>query len=166
MILSNVGSFNIHNFVAKSEIDAAMSGQKMIDHEGIVEYVKDDVVHVKITSASACAGCHAKGVCGAADQNDKHLDIQAERLDYHPGEQVMVQVSRNLGLRAVALGYIYPFLLLMIVLIGLTVAGAGEVRAGIIALLSLVPYYLGLFLVRKRIGTVFTFKLKKTGTGR
>jgi len=143
-----------------------MPGQDLIDHEGIVEYVKGDVVHVKIIAESACAACHAKSVCGAAGQKDKYLDISSEDEDFKPGEPVKVLVARNLGLKAVALGYIYPFLLLMAVLICLTVAGIGELRAGIFALLSLVPYYLVLLLMRKRIGARFTFRLKKTKPGR
>jgi len=142
-----------------------MTGQDLIDHEGIVEYVKDDLVHVKIISESACAACHAKGMCGAADQKDKYLDIPSENEQFKPGEPVRVQVARRLGIKAVALGYIYPFLLLMVVLIGLTLAGVGELKAGISALLSLVPYYLVLMLMKKRIQGLFTFQLKKTGTG-
>lgn len=143
-----------------------MSGQNLMNHEGIVEYVEGDVAHVKIISESACAACHAKGVCGAADHEEKYLDIPAEREHYKPGEPVRVLVARNLGLKAVALGYIYPFLLLMAVLVSLTLAGSGELQAGVIALLSLVPYYLVLLLMRKRIGAKFTFSMTKTKPGK
>jgi sigma-E factor negative regulatory protein RseC len=142
-----------------------MPDQHMIDHEGIVEYMRGDVVHVKIISESACAACQAKGVCGAADREEKYLDIPAEKEHYEPGEPVRVLISKNLGLKAVALGYFYPFLLLMAVLTGLIVAGVSELRAGIIALCTLAPYYLALFLLKKRIGGIFTFKLKKINTG-
>ena len=82
--------------------------------------------------------------------------------EFKPGEVVQVLVSRHMGFRAVALGYVYPFLLLMAVLIGFTVAGTGELRAGTYALLSVVPYYLVLYLLRKRIGSAFTFSMKKS----
>ncbi|MCK5135723.1 MAG: SoxR reducing system RseC family protein [Bacteroidales bacterium] len=141
-----------------------MSGHNLIDHFGIIEQIEDDVALVKINSESACAACHAKGVCGAADQEEKYLDIPLHGVDYNKGEPVHVQVARHLGFRAVALGYIYPFLLLMAVLISLTAFGANELRAGIFALLSLLPYYLILFLLRKRIKTTFTFSMKKIQT--
>lgn len=67
-------------------------------------------------------------------------------------------------MKAVALGYVYPFLLLMAVLIALLSMGVPELRAGILALFSLLPYYLLLFLLRKRIDSTFTFSLKKTTT--
>lgn len=138
-----------------------MPDQHMIDHEGIIEDVRDNVAHVKINCESACAACHAKGVCGAADMAEKFLDIPVDKDSFTPGEPVRILIARKLGLKAVALGYIYPFMLLMIVLVGLTAAGVGELRAGLIALGSLGPYYLALFLWRKRIGHAFTFILKK-----
>jgi sigma-E factor negative regulatory protein RseC len=139
-----------------------MSPQHLISHEGIIEQIEGDVAHVRISSESACAACHAKGVCGAADQEEKYLDIPVRGASYHKGESVHVQVAKNLGLKAVALGYVYPFLLLMAVLVSLLVLGVNELRAGLIALLSLIPYYLVLVMARKRIETTFTFSIRKT----
>ena len=134
----------------------------MIDHDGIIEHIAGDVAHVKINSESACAACHAKGVCSAADQEEKFLDVPMKGEKYSSGELVKVMVAKRLGFKAVALGYFYPFLLLMLVLISLTMAGTGELRAGLFALLSLIPYYLVLFLARKRIESSFTFSIQKT----
>ena len=75
-----------------------------------------------------------------------------------------MQVARRLGFKAVALGYFYPFLLLMAVLIMLILIGVSELKAGSLALLSILPYYLLLFLFRKRIESTFTFSIKKTIT--
>ena len=136
----------------------------MIDHEGIIERIEGDMAHVKINSVSACASCHAKGVCSAADQEEKFLDVPLEGMAYEQGESVHVQVAKRLGFKAVALGYFYPFLLLMVVLIGLISAGVPELRAGALALLSLIPYYLILYLFRKRIESIFTFSIQKTYT--
>jgi sigma-E factor negative regulatory protein RseC len=133
----------------------------MIDHDGIIERIEGGVAHVKINSVSACSACHAKGACGAADQEEKFLDVRLDGQTYHDGEAVKVLVAKRLGLKAVALGYFYPFLLLMAVLILLILAGTGEMKAGLFALLSLIPYYLGLFLARKRIESSFTFSIQK-----
>lgn len=139
-----------------------MPGQHLIDHQGIIDHIEGDVAHVKIDSESACAACHAKGVCGAADQEEKYLDIPLRGEEYTQGESVRVQVARHLGMKAVALGYIYPFLILMVILIVALSAGIEELKSGAIALLSLVPYYLVLYLLRKRIEKTFTFSIKKT----
>ena len=136
----------------------------MIEHEGIIEQIDGDKAHVKIDSASACASCHAKGACSAADQEEKYLDVLLHGATYSQGETVNVQVEKRLGFRAVALGYFYPFLLVMLVLIATIILGAPELKAGTFALLSLLPYYLGLYLFRKRIESTFTFSIKKTLT--
>ena len=141
-----------------------MSDENLIDHLGTVDHIEGDVAHVKINSESACSACHAKGVCGAADQEEKFLDVPLSGASYKTGEQVHVQVARRLGFKAVALGYFYPFLLLMAVLILLILIGVSELKAGSLALLSILPYYLLLYLFRKRIESTFTFSIKKTNT--
>ena len=77
----------------------------MIEHEGIIDRIEGDMAHVKINSVSGCASCHAKGVCSAADQEEKYLDVPLQGAAYRLGEQVQVQVAKHLGFRAVALGY-------------------------------------------------------------
>ena len=136
----------------------------MIEHEGIIDHIKGDIAHVKIDSVSACASCHAKGACSAADQEEKFLDVPLHGADYKQGDPVSVQVAGHVGFRAVLMGYVYPFLILMAVLIGMLAAGVAELRAGTIALLSIVPYYLLLYLFRNRLSKSFTFSIKKTFT--
>jgi len=136
--------------------------QHTIDHEGIIERVSGEVARVKIISQSACASCHAKGVCSAADQEEKFLDIPSHGMSLIDGEKVRVKVARRLGLKAVALGYIYPFILVMVLLFTLSAAGLGELRSGLIALGSLVPYYLVIYFTRKKLESKFTFSIQKT----
>ena len=136
----------------------------MIDHEGIVEHIEGNRAHVRIGSVSACAACHAKGVCGASDQEVKYIDVPTGGAAYHTGEIVRVQVSKNLGLKAVAMGYVYPMLLLLAVLVILISVGMGELKAAGIALASLMPYYLVIYLLRGRIEHTFTFSMQKINT--
>ncbi|MGW8316615.1 MAG: SoxR reducing system RseC family protein [Bacteroidales bacterium] len=134
----------------------------MIDHAGVIEHIEGDRAQVRIMSESACAACHAKGACSAADQEEKFIDVELPGDGFHEGDPVRVEAARHVGLKAVAMGYLYPFLLLMAVLIGMVSAGVPDMKAGVAALLSLVPYYLLLFLLRGKIGSTFSFSLKKT----
>ena len=138
----------------------------MIEHEGIIEGISGQSAHVRISSVSACSACHAKGVCGAADQETKYLDVPMRGASFSPGEVVRVQVAKGLGLRAVAIGYVYPMLTLVAVLIALISLGMGELRAAMIALASLVPYYLVIYLLRGKIEHTFTFSIQKINTVR
>jgi sigma-E factor negative regulatory protein RseC len=138
-----------------------MSDRNSIDHIGFVEAVRDDVAFVKINSQSACAACHAKGACTSSDQEEKVMTVPTNGLLVKPGEEVRVLIARQLGLKAVAFGYIYPFLILIALLITLTLVGLSELQAGLISLASLAPYYLTVYLLRERINNTFTFKLEK-----
>lgn len=138
-----------------------MSDQTTIDHIGWIESVEDNTVRVRINSQSACASCHAKGACSAADMEEKYFNLPADGREFANGEQVRVQIARRLGLKAVALGYIYPFLVLMSVLIALTIAGVPELQSGLIALLTLVPYYIVIYLLKNRLNRNFSFTLEK-----
>ena len=138
-----------------------MSDQTTIDHIGWIESVEDNTVRVRINSQSACASCHAKGACSAADMEEKYFNLPADGREFANGEQVRVHIARRLGLKAVALGYIYPFLVLMSVLIALTIAGVPELQSGLIALLTLVPYYIVIYLLKNRLNRNFSFTLEK-----
>lgn len=150
----------MNNFVAGFK-KAPMSERNTIQHIGFVESVNDQSASVRINSQSACAACHAKGACTAADQEEKVMTVPTEGRSFHSGEQVRVSIAKKTGLRAVAFGYVYPFLVLMTILITLTAAGVSELQAGIFSLASLVPYYLVIYLLRDRISNAFTFKLEK-----
>jgi sigma-E factor negative regulatory protein RseC len=134
----------------------------MIDHDGIIEQIHGDIAHVKISSESACAACHAKGVCMASDKEDKYLDVPMQGVSYSSGETVKVLVEKRLGFKAVFLGYFLPFLVVMGVLVGCLSAGVPELQAGLWALLSLPPYSLALYLARNRIASTFSFSMQKT----
>ena len=138
-----------------------MSDRDTIDHTGIVDTVTDQVATIRIDCQSACASCHAKGACSSADQSEKYLTVATEGKELHPGEQVKVHIARRTGLKAVAYGYVYPFLVLMVVLIALTATGVSELQAGLWSLASLAPYYLFVYLLKDRISNSFTFKLEK-----
>ncbi len=138
-----------------------MSGKNTIDHLGVIESVNDEIATIKINSVSACASCHAKGACSAADQEEKVLTVSTRDQEIRPGEMVRVHISKHTGLKAVAIGYVYPFFLLLAVLIILTVVGLTELQAGLGSLIALVPYYIGVYLMRNRLSNTFTFTLEK-----
>ncbi|MBK9292664.1 MAG: SoxR reducing system RseC family protein [Bacteroidetes bacterium] len=131
---------------------------ELIEHPGIVTKVHEKHVEVMVLSKSACSGCHAKGACTMADMEEKKVDaLKTPGMSYAEGQQVTVYMRKNLGNLAVFFGYILPFLLLMVLLFGLTSLGFGEGKAALIALASLVPYYLILYLNRNRLDKTFVF---------
>ena len=65
-----------------------------------------------------------------------------------------------MGFTALILGYIFPIVPVMTILIVLISKDVSELVAGLSAVAVLIPYYIILFLFRKRINEKFTFTLK------
>lgn len=133
---------------------------KTVDHIGRVQEITPDEVIVCITSNSACAGCHAQGVCGMSGSSQKTVVVQKPNHDYQVGEDVKVILRQSLGFRALFLGYILPFFLVLLSLILLSVCKVHEAMAGLISLSVLVPYYLALYGFKNRVSKRFTFDIE------
>ncbi len=136
-----------------------MSDKRHIEHEGIVEQTDGNRAKIRILSQSACAGCHAKGVCTAADQQEKFIDAYCDR-DYAPGERVVLSGESQLGLKAAWWAYILPFLLIIVTMVIAHTLTQNEAFSGLIALGILIPYYLILKLFYNKFLKTFSFSIK------
>jgi sigma-E factor negative regulatory protein RseC len=135
---------------------------KTVDHLGRVQEIYSDKIVVSILSQSACAGCHAKGACGLSDVEEKLVDVYKPNHNLKVGESVKVILRQSMGFQALFLGYVMPFLAMLIVLIALTSMNISEIRAGLASLAILVPYYFILYLFKDRISNHFTFEIEST----
>lgn len=134
--------------------------RNQIRHPGKVVKATSRELHVRIVSMSACASCHAKGVCTASDMQDKLVDVKNTYGDrYKPGDEVVLVLKRTKGRSAVFLGYILPFLILLTALIAFTFVFDSEGLAGLLALSFLAPYYLILYNYRHKLKERFDFKI-------
>lgn len=139
-----------------------MSGTKTIQHKGFIDNISEKGILVKFISQSACADCHAKGVCSAADMKDKELWVHNKSSDrFHIGDPVNIIMTPGQGSQAVLIGYVYPFLLFLISLLVLSSTLLGELQAGLISLVILVPYYLLIYIFREKINKKFSFTIRK-----
>jgi len=134
---------------------------KSIEHSGRILSIKDNLIKVQFLSLSACASCHAKGVCSAADMEEKIVEAHGLGSQFAVGEKVMVSLKQSMGFQAVFFGYVLPFLLTLSLLIILTAMDFNEAIAGGGALAVLLPYYVTLYILRKRIQKKFTFSVRK-----
>lgn len=138
-----------------------MSKSKSIEHKGSIDSIDGNKINISFLALSGCASCHAKGVCTVADMQEKSVEVFDYTNQYKVGEEVNVILKQSLGFRALFLGYVLPFILILLILIVLTVITNNEVISGIGALLVLVPYYITLFVLRNKIRKKFTFTIKK-----
>lgn len=75
---------------------------------------------------------------------------------------VTVIFRESSGLRALFLGYVLPFLILLITLIIAIEVTGNELFGGVIALALLVPYYFALYFTKDKLKKIFTFELEET----
>ena len=133
-----------------------------LEHKGIVLSINGERIDVSILSESACATCKVKSACGMSETEEKVVSIFTHDAPaYRVGEQVVVSVTRNMGLRAVFLAYVVPFLVLLVSLLVLLEAGLSEAAAGLISLGVLALYYIVLWLMRRRIEREINFNIRK-----
>ncbi len=130
-----------------------------IRHTGVVESVTDECLKVRITQSSACSGCKIAAHCTASDQKEKLVDVfdKASIAGRRVGERVVVVATMKAGMKAVKLGFILPFLVLIVALAVSYQLTGSEPLAALIALASLIPYYLFIYLIRDRLRETFSF---------
>lgn len=131
-----------------------------ISHPGIVESIDNNLVIVRITQYSACAGCHAKSACTAADRKDKSMTVEDSSGDFKVGDRVLIIGRSSMGMQAVVLAFVVP-LILLVVSLAVGASYLSEGMNGLLALLVLAVYYLILYKFRDKLKKHFVFKLKK-----
>jgi len=136
-----------------------MADKRHIEHEGIVEQTYDDYVKVRILNQSACASCHAKGVCTAADMQEKTIDAYCDK-SYAPGDKVTLIGESKLGLQAAWWAYIFPLILLLVTLFITYGITNNENFAGLLSLGILIPYYLIIRHFYNHFLKTFSFTIK------
>ena len=79
---------------------------------------------------------------------------------YQVGENVMVVGETSMGMQAVALAFIIPFVLLIFTLFLFMALIENELYAALLSLAVLVPYYYILWLNKTRLKQKFSFTIK------
>jgi sigma-E factor negative regulatory protein RseC len=138
-----------------------MSNPKQIDHEGTIQEIKDGKITVGIVNISACAGCHAKGACTMSDMKEKSIDVIDYSDKYSVGEKVKLTYQESLGWFALMLAYVFPFVLVLLVLFVATTITNDELISGLLSLAILPPYYIILSFFKGRLKKTFSFTIEK-----
>ena len=132
-----------------------------IKHLGSVENIQGSHLSVRIVQTSACAACSAKGHCSSADSKDKIIDIiDTAASSYRVGEKVMVIGETSMGMMAVVLAFIIPFVLLIFSLFLFMTLMENELYSALLSLAILIPYYFILWLNKTRLKQKFSFTIK------
>jgi sigma-E factor negative regulatory protein RseC len=133
-----------------------------ISHTGRVVSVNPMQTTVEILSSSACASCHAAGLCGMGEYQKKAIQVPTDpRTDYAVGEEVNVVLKATMGLKAVWIAYVVPLLILLAVVLGLGGLGVGELVSALVGIVAAGLYYLVVWLLRDRLNDTYIFTVQK-----
>lgn len=136
--------------------------EKPIEHKGRVVFVDGDRIDVEMTVEGACATCKAAKACGMGESKDKVVSLlTASAHMYEAGDEVIVSIEKKMGIKAATYAYIFPFFIMVAVLLIMFGIGLPESVAGFSALGSIAVYYLILSFFRHRIEKEIIFNLRK-----
>jgi len=137
-----------------------MSAKESITHPGIIDQVTEESIFVKVLAKSACSTCHAKSMCNISEIEEKVIEVKKDpRRELSEGQEVTVTMRKSQGGKAVLLGYILPFFLMIGVLLLVLFLSGNEGLAGLSAIFVLVPYYWLLYIYRDKLKRTFSFSI-------
>ncbi|MBQ8049420.1 MAG: SoxR reducing system RseC family protein [Bacteroidales bacterium] len=138
-----------------------MAKKNEIIHDGKIIEITPDFTSVEIVSSSACSSCHAKGLCGMSEEQEKVIMVPTDPYsEYAVGDDVKVATKMTMGLKAVWISYVIPLAILMILILSLSSVIGNEFLMGGVAIAGVAVYYFFIWLFRDRLSDQFEFYIK------
>jgi len=138
-----------------------MSRKNEIIHRGKIVEITPDFTTVEIVVSSACSQCHAKGLCGMSEEEEKVISVPTDPYSvYNVGDEVQVCTKMSMGLKAVWISYVIPLVILMILILSLSAVFENEALTGLVSIAGVGLYYLVIWLLRSRLEDEFVFYIK------
>ena len=138
-----------------------MAKKNEITHTGKIIDMTPDFTTVKITVSSACASCHAKGLCGMSEEEDKVIMLPTDPYAaYNVGDEVTVCTKMSMGLKAAWISYVIPLAVLMALILTLTSFGINEFIAAGSAVGGVALYYFIIWLLKDKLNDEFVFYIE------
>lgn len=135
-----------------------MSRKNEITHTGKIIEITPDFTTVEIMVSSACSSCHAKGMCGMSEEEEKVIMLPTDPYSEHKvGDEVQVCTKMSMGLKAVWISYVIPLAVLLILILSLSAVFENEYMAGLISIAGVALYYFGIWLFKDRLSDEFVF---------
>ncbi len=137
-----------------------MEVEDHIVHQGFVTSIKDHLAHIKLFDRAECDSCHIKEFCGATDESRTEFDVPDDGLKV--GDEVILDLKPSTGLKAMFWAYIFPFLLILTVLVIGRTLGVPDKWNGIVAIVVLFPYFFGLSKFKSYLQSQLEIRVRKT----
>ena len=138
-----------------------MAKKNEIRHEGRIVEITPEFTTVEILVSSACAACHAKGLCGMSEAEEKVIMVPTDPYAEHKvGDNVTVMTKMRIGMKAVWISSVVPLLILMILILSLSEIFESQMLCGLASIGGVAVYYFIIWLLRDRLQNEFGFYLE------
>lgn len=138
-----------------------MAKKNEIVHAGKIVHIDPDFTTVEIMVSSACSECHAKGLCGMSEEQDKVIMVPTDPYTVRAvGDEVQVKTKMSMGMKAVWISYVIPLMVLMILILSLSTVFEKEYMRGLVAVAGVGVYYFFVWLFRNKLNNEFVFYIK------
>ena len=135
-----------------------MAKKNEITHTGKILEITPEYTTVQILVSSACSECHAKGLCGMSEDEEKVIMVPTDPYkERQVGDEVQVLTKMTMGLKAVWISYVIPLAVLMILILSLSSIFENELMTGLGSIAGVAVYYFGIWLFKDRLSNEFVF---------
>lgn len=137
--------------------------ENQVCKEGVVRSISGDRVFVEIVVSSACGGCAAKSLCNITEKKNEIIEAKVFPGDsFTIGESIHIEMRQNVARKAVVLGYVLPFLVLVGGLFGTYALTHIEWLSVLVSIGFITIYYLIIKLSDKKLTRDFDFYARKS----
>lgn len=130
-----------------------------LEHVGLVTDSQNGRIKISLVG-SGCSACH-KSLCMLGDSKAKEVEIPENENRFKAGDEVIVKINPASGYKAVAILYLIPFILMVLVLVGMSRLEYNEGLAGLTSLLILIPYYGMIYLLKNSLSNQCSIDVEK-----
>ena len=134
---------------------------RVVTQPGIVAAVHGMVADIEIVQRGSCASCHVKSICAAGDGR-RRLIQAPNRHGLKRGDRVDISMRERYGWLGVAFAFVIPLIVVVAVLFGTADIFGNEELAALAGIGTLVPYYAGLYALRRRFERIVRFEATPT----
>ena len=131
-----------------------------ITHNGVITAISTNSIKVSLLGNIHCDGCNAKSACELSEHSEKTVEVYQNPDSFSLHEQVRVALRKDLGFKAVFWAYVFPFMLLITVLLAASNFVA-EWLAGVLATAVLIPYYVIIYSMKDFFKRNFSVAISK-----
>lgn len=133
-----------------------------IVHKGKIVEIDPQFTTVEIIAESACATCHAAGLCGVSEYKSKAVQVPtSSSVLYEVGDEVEVVLTATMGHKAVWIAYVIPLILLLVFILLPLKLGKSELVSALCGFFAVASYYWFIFAFRNVLKNEYVFKIRK-----